>query len=559
MKNDAPAIVIIGGVAGGASAATRARRCNEFANIIMFERDDHVSFANCGLPYYIGGEIQEREKLLVAKPALFRERFNIDVRTRHEVKHIDRNRKTITILNRDAGETFEQPYDKLIVSPGATPLKPPIPGIDSHNVFTLRNLEDMDRIVHWLENQTVQRATVVGAGYIGLEMVEQLHQRNIHIDLVELQEQVLPILDTEIASLVEEELRNHGVGVHLGSGITHIQSESGRAVSIQTEKGLELPTDLVILGIGVRPEVKLAKEAGLTLSKDGGIAVNEYLQTNDPDIYAVGDAITYPVTCQEKPMRMPLAGPANRAGRLAGEHAAGGNGTPMPLVLGTAIVRIFGRTVASTGLTMRNARAMGKNVRSVIIAAGHHVGYYPGAQTIILKLVYEADCGKVLGAQAVGSDGVDKRIDVIATSIHFHASVIQLAGVDLCYAPPYGSAKDPVHMAAFTASNELQGISPIFQPGQNLDGYQILDVRSSQEREKMYIRGSIHIPLESLREKLHTLNRKLPTVVVCHSGQRSHIAVRILQQNGFENVCNMTGGMLMARHAQKEHVIEQSH
>ncbi len=558
MKNDVLTIVIVGGVAGGASAAARARRCNEFANIIMFERDDHVSFANCGLPYYIGGEIQDRDKLLVAKPALFRDRFNIDIRTRHEVKRIDRNRKTVTVLNRDTGETFEQHYDKLILSPGASPLKPPIPGIDSHNVFTLRNLDDMDRIVSWLENNSVERATVVGAGYIGLEMVEQLHQRNIHIDLIELQDQVLPILDTEMASIVEEELRNHGVGVHLGSGVSHVLSESDKAVAIRTEKGLELPTDLVILGIGVRPEVELAKDTGLTISKDGGIAVNEFLQTNDPDIYAVGDAITYPVTCQEKPMRMPLAGPANRAGRLAGEHASIGDAPPMPLVLGTAIVRVFDRTVASTGLTARSARALGKNVRSVIIAAGHHVGYYPGAQTIILKLVYEADCGKVLGAQAVGGDGVDKRIDVIATSIHFHASVVQLAGVDLCYAPPFGSAKDPVHMAAFAACNDLQGITPLFQPDQDLEGYQILDIRTSQEQEKMSLQGSIHINLESLRDKLHTLNKKLPTVVVCYSGQRSHIAVRILKQHGFENVLNMTGGMLIARHTHKEFMIEQS-
>ena len=547
MNDQALTLVIVGGVAGGASAATRARRCDEHANIILFERDHHVSFANCGLPYYIGGEITDREKLLVAKPPIFRDRFNIDLRTRHEVKAIDRKRRVLTVHDRDNNRTFEQHYDRLILSPGAAPLRPPIPGIDSKNIFTLRNLDDMDRIVAWLEKHPVKRACVVGAGFIGLEMVEQLHERQVQTDLVELQPHVLPVLDAEMAGLVEEELRKHNVGLHLGSGVAAFEQEGDVTTAVRTDNGTEIPTELVILGMGVRPENQLATAAGLDCNADGGIAVNEYMQTSDPKIYAIGDAVSYPVTCMGKPMRIPLAGPANRAGRLVGEHAVTGAATPMPMVLGTAIVRVFGRTVASTGLTMQNAKKLGKPARCAIITAAHHVGYYPGAQPMALKLVYDSQTGKVLGAQAVGGEGVDKRIDVIATAIHMHASVTQLAGVDLCYAPPFGAAKDPIHMAAFAAENDLQGVTALFQPEDNLHGKQLVDIRTPQERARMHLRGSIHMELETLRDQLGQLDREKPTVVICHSGQRSHVGARILQQHGFSQVSNLSGGMFMAR------------
>ncbi len=545
-------IVIVGGVAGGASAATRARRMNERAQIVMFEKDRHVSFANCGLPYYLGGEIEDREKLLVAKPELFEKRFNIDVRTRQEVTSIDRPRKVIAVVNHRTGETYELGYDKLILAPGASPIVPPIEGVDAANVFTLRNVEDVDRIKSYLDVTKPERAVVIGAGFIGLEMVEQLHGLGIETRLVELVDQVLPPLDSEMAHLLQEELEAHGVDLHLGDGIKEVRTVDGLADSVVLNSGTVLGTDLVIMGVGVRPNVKLAVDAGLALGETGGVLTNAYGQTDDADIYAVGDVAEYEYGPTGAMMRVPLAGPANRAGRTAGEHAASGKADASTPVYGTAIARVFGLAAGMTGLSRKLAERLGVEARSVTVLANQHVGYYPGAKQMVLKLIYEPGTGKVLGAQAVGADGIDKRMDVIATAMRFGATVRDLAGLDLAYAPPYGAAKDPVHMAAFAACNELDGHVKVLDPGADLTGLQALDVRSAGEVAKTPFpeaAGPVHIPVDELRGRLDELDPSKPTVVTCASGLRSYVACRVLVQNGFADVYNLAGGVTMRTHA----------
>jgi NADPH-dependent 2,4-dienoyl-CoA reductase/sulfur reductase-like enzyme/rhodanese-related sulfurtransferase len=552
MAETAQTIVIIGGVAGGASAAARARRCNEHARIIMFEKDEHVSFANCGLPYFIGGEIEQRSKLLVATPELFESRFRIETRTRHLVTAVNPAQKSVTVRDIEADREFEQPWDRLILAPGAVPIVPPIDGADADNVYTLRNLADADRIGEGIDGTSISRAVVVGAGFIGLEMVEQLHRRGIPCDLVELQQQVLPPLDVELSRRVEEELREHNVGLHLGDGISGLDVENGRASAVILSSGARLNADLVILGIGVRPHVELAKAAGLELGASGAIAVNEFMQTSHPEIYAVGDAVEYQHGVLGQSLRIPLAGPANRAGRVAGEHAATGKAQPMTPPVGTAIVRVFGITAGITGLSAKFARQSGIPNQSVVVSPKHHAGYFPGAETLTLKLTYDPESGRVLGAQAVGRAGIDKRIDVIATALRFAASVFDLAGLDLAYAPPFGAAKDPVHMAAFAACNDLEGLAEVIDIDADLSGHCVLDVRTQSEVERMSLTGSRHIPLHELRDRLSELDPDEPTIVVCHSGQRAHVATRILKQHGFREVKNLTGGVFMQQFAQPD-------
>ena len=547
-------ILIVGGVAGGASAATRARRCNESAEITLLEKDGYVSFANCGLPYYIGGDITDREKLLVAKPSLFEQRFRVNVKLRHEVTRIIPLENQVEGINHATGERFTLGYDKLILAPGAAPIVPDIPGARAANVFALRNVEDTDVIKAFLEKRAPKRAVVVGAGFIGLEMVEQFHQLGMDVSVVELAPQVLAPLDPEMAAIVEEELRNHSVGVHTGAGLRGFE-ESGDAVSaVVLDNGTVLPADVVILGMGVRPSTELAKAAGLAIGPMGGIVINDVAQTSNPDIYAAGDAVEYPHTFAGTPMRIPLAGPANRAGRIAGEHAATGHARPMGTVQGSAIVRVFGCVAASTGLSEKLALRLKRDALAVIISAGNHAGYYPGAQRMILKLIFDPASGKVLGAQAVGGEGVDKRIDVIATAMQFGATVFDLASVDLCYAPPFGSAKDPIHMAAFVAANHLDAATPIAAPSLDLDGVQIVDVRTAAEFAQMRLPGALHIPVEELRDRLATLDPAAPTAVICQSGLRAHVGARILKQHGFSDVVNITGGMHMQQYVLPDRV-----
>lgn len=537
-----PRILIVGGVAGGASAATRARRTNEHAEIVMFEAGDHVSFANCGLPYYIGGQIAERGKLLLATPPYFKSTFNIDVRTRHEVLEVDREGKRVEVLDHASGQRAWEAYDKLILAPGASPIVPPWEGVRSTNAFSLRDVNDSDRMKSHIDEYKPQRAVVIGAGYIGLEMVEALVDRGVKVALVEMQKQVLPILDPEMAEEIERTLIDKGVDLHLGHTVEKFVVADDRVTEVRLSNAAAVPTDMVVLAMGVRPNVKLAANAGLAIGPSGGIAVNEHSQTSDPDIYAVGDAAEVMHAVYGKHVRIPLAGPANRNGRLAGEHAATGRSARSTPVLGTAIVGLFGKVAGSTGLTARAARQAGYNVGWSYAIRGHHVGYYPGARQMVLKLVYERRTRRLLGAQAVGGEGVDKRIDVVATALHFRGTIDDLAGLDLAYAPQFGAAKDPVHIAAFVACNEEDGLLRQLAPGDIPGDGQLLDVRTEQEFMMGALPGAVNIPLHTLRERLGELDRVRPVYVYCGVGQRAYNAVRILAQSGFADVWNLAGG-----------------
>jgi NADPH-dependent 2,4-dienoyl-CoA reductase/sulfur reductase-like enzyme/rhodanese-related sulfurtransferase len=546
----APRILVVGGVAGGASAAARARRMNENARIIIFERDSYVSFANCGLPYYLGGEIQDRDKLLIAKPALFLKRFRIEVRTRNQVTAIDRAAKTITVTDLDADRTYTESYDKLILAPGADPLVPPIPGTEARGVFTLRNLEDTDRIAEAMPNAT--RVVVVGGGYVGLETAEQFRRKGLDVSLVEMQPQVMPMLDPEMVEPVHRQLEYNGVHLELGNGIASIEERDGVATAAILVDGTRLPADLVLLGVGVRPNTALAEAAGLRLGESRGIATDAHMITSDPDIYAVGDAAEYTFAATDTKMRVPLAGPANRSGRLAGEHAATGTSRPAPSVMGTSVVRVFGTTAGMSGLSLRGARAAGFDANAVHIIANNHAGYYPGAQAMAVKIVFEEGTGRVLGIQAVGGDGVDKRLDIVSTLMHFKGSVHDLAELDLAYAPPFGSAKDPLHMAGFAAQNHLDGLAPVVQPDIDLCPYQALDVREPGEVAALPLAECdqiINIPLDQLRDRLGELDTDKPTVVACRSGLRSYLGTRILLQHGFKEVYNLSGATAMREFA----------
>lgn len=544
-----PRILIVGGVAGGASAATRARRMNERAEIIMFEAGEHVSFANCGLPYYIGGQIAERKKLLIATPEYFKSAFNIDARTAHEVLEIDRAGKRVQVLERATGKRCWERYDKLILAPGASPIVPPWPGAASTNVFTLRDVGDSDRIKSFVEKQAPKRAVVVGAGYIGLEMVEALAERGVAVTIVEQQRQILPILDAEMACEVEKVLRRHGVELHLGHTVEKLVRDGDSVTQVSLSDARAIATDMVVLAMGVRPNTKLAANAGLAIGPSGGIAVNAHSQTSDPDIYAVGDATEVVHRVLSKTARVPLAGPANRNGRLAGEHAATGQSARTTPVLGTAIVGAFGKAAASTGLTVRAARQAGYNVGFAYAIRGHHVGYYPGAEQMILKLVYEKRTRRVLGAQAVGGAGVDKRIDVVATVLHFGGTLDDIAGLDLAYAPQFGAAKDPLHIAAFVAGNEEDGLVRQCGVHEMQPGAQLIDVRSEQEFAAGALPGARLVPLPTLRERLGELDPSRAVYVYCGVGQRGYNAARVLMQNGFADVWNIYGGVTLQKSA----------
>ncbi len=549
-------IAIVGGVAGGASAATRARRMNEDAEIILFEKDEYVSFANCGLPYYIGGEIEQRAKLLVATAEFLKRRFRLDVRTRQEVQRIDRKSKSLTVLDHETGESYEQQYDKLILAPGAVPVVPPLHGVDARNVFSLRNMADTDAVKLATEACKSKQAVVVGAGFIGLEMVEQLVELGFETSLAELQPQILPLMDPEMVKPLEETLRQHEVSLHLGDGIKQVLTDnSGAAFGVELQSGATVLGELVILGLGVRPNSKLAADAGLEIGVDGGIATGQYMQTNDPDIYAVGDAAQYTYGPTGQPMRVALAGPANRAGRLAGEHAATGESMAAAPVLGTSIVRVFDHSAGMTGLTAKSADQLGITASSVTIVANDHAGYFPGATPITLKLTFCPQSGKILGAQAVGANGVDKRIDVIATAMGLNGTVRDLAGLDLAYAPPFGSAKDPVHLAAFAACNQLDGFETFLPTDADLDGKQVIDVRTTGEVAKAPLAGAqqaVNIPVDDLRDRLGELDPAAETVVSCGVGLRAHVAARILLQSGFSDVKNLTGGSTVRNRAVRD-------
>lgn len=535
--------VIIGGVAGGATAAARLRRNDEHAQIVLVERGPYVSFANCGLPYHLSGVIAERDRLLVATPALFRQRYRVDVRTGCEAVHIDRARRCVRLRDVASGQAHDESYDRLILSPGAEPVQPPLPGWPSPRVHSLRNLPDLDRMMATLRDGAVRRAVVIGGGFIGVEVAENLRHRGLEVALVEGGGQLMAPLDEEMAALVHQQVREQGVQLLLQARITAFEDRAHDTVA-WLDNGIGLAAELIVLAIGVRPETKLAREAGLKLGRTGGIAVNEHFQTSDPHIYAVGDAIEVMHTVSGQAALIPLAGPANRQGRRVADHLTGSAAQPYPGTQGTAIVKVFDLTVASTGLNERQARAAGFEVQSTITHSGSHAGYYPGAQPISLKLVY-TPAGALLGAQAVGRDGVDKRIDVIATAMQAGWRAPQLADLELAYAPPFGSAKDPVNIAGYVAGNTLSGHHPVIAwhaiRELDRDVVQLIDVRTAGEVAQGSIPGARHLPIDTLRDHLGELDASRDVVVFCQVGLRGYLACRILMQHGFR-VRNLTGG-----------------
>lgn len=540
-------IVIVGGVAGGASAAARARRLSEDAQIIVFERGPHVSFANCGLPYFVGGEIVEPDALLLQTPDSLRDRFNLDVRVRTEVTGIDRDAKRIKARELENGREYEQPYDALVLSTGAAPLRPPIPGIDRAGHFTVRNIPDVEQITAWIRDCPACRAVVVGGGYIGLEMAEQLKRRGLAVTIVEALPQVMAPLDPEMAAWLHQELHAHDVGLHLNDPVAGFApptpAEPARASIVVLKSGRRLPADLVVLGLGVRPETGLAKRAGLEIGALGGLRVNEHLQTSDPHIWAVGDAVEVRDAVTGAWSLIPLAGPANRQGRIAADNIFG-RPARYEGTWGTAILRLLGLTAGCTGASEKCLRKAGIAYQAIHLHPGSHAGYYPGAEPIAMKVLFAPDTGKLLGAQAVGRDGVDKRLDVLATALQAGRTVEDLAGLELAYAPPYGSAKDPVNFAGMVASNVLAGDVQVAQWSDiaSLDPPTtvLLDVRNAGERAAGHIPGSLHIPLPQLRARLGELPEDKEIVVHCQSGQRSYFACRVLSQRGFR-VRNLTG------------------
>jgi NADPH-dependent 2,4-dienoyl-CoA reductase/sulfur reductase-like enzyme/rhodanese-related sulfurtransferase len=540
-------LIIVGGVAGGASAAARARRLCEDCDIIIFERGPHVSFANCGLPYFVGGEIAAQDSLLVQTPDSLKARFNLDVRIKTEVVRIDRAVRRILVRERDTGHEYEEAYDALILSTGAAPLKPPLPGIDRPNHFVVRDIPDVERIMAWSKDCRRCRAVVVGGGYIGLEMAEQLRHRGFDVTVVEALPQVMTPLDPEMAAWLHRELRANGVALHVNDPVVAfeppLEQEPARASIVVLKSGRRLPADSIVLGMGVKPEVSLAKDAGLEIGKLGGIRVNEHLQTSDPHIWAVGDAIEVRDGVTGEWALIPLAGPANRQGRIAADNVLG-RSARYEHTFGTAVLRLFTLTVGCTGANENGLRRASIAFKAVHLHPGSHAGYYPGAEPIAMKILFAPDTGKLLGAQAVGHEGVDKRIDVMATALKAGMTVHDLAELELAYAPPYGSAKDPVNLAGMAAQNVLAGDVALAQwndiasldPGATL----LLDVRRPDERAQGFIPGSSHIPLDELRRRLSELPRDREIIAYCQSGQRSYIAARILSHHGFR-VRNLTG------------------
>ncbi|SEP01172.1 DsrE/DsrF/DrsH-like family protein [Propionispora vibrioides] len=534
-------VVIVGGVAGGASAAARLRRLDEQAEIILLERDEHISFANCGLPYYIGETIRERDKLLVQTPEAMRARFAIDVRVNSEVTAIEPEKKMIRINSRDRG-CYEESYDVLLLSPGAQPVRPPIPGIDSPRIFTLRNIPDTDRIKAMVDRENTQRVAVIGGGFIGVEMAENLRERGLAVTLVEAAPHILPPFDSDMALLIERELQDHGVTVHVGDGVAHF-AEQAEGMLVTLQSGRQIVADMVVLAIGVAPATGFLKDSGIALGKRGHILVDEHMATNQTDIYAVGDAVEVVDLVTGQPAAVPLAGPANKQGRIAADNIAGipsaYKGTQ-----GTAILKVFDLTAAATGNNERSLARLQVPYQAIYVHPNSHASYYPDALQLTIKLLFGND-GKILGAQAVGPESIDKHIDVLATAIRLNGTVQDLTELELSYAPPYSSAKDPVNMAGFVAENILAKRLEVFTY-EELAGFDpqttvLVDVRSPLEFATNALPGAVNLPTDSLRSRLAELDKNKLILTYCKVGLQSYIAARILSQNGFR-VKSLTGG-----------------
>lgn len=537
-------IVVIGGVAAGMSAAARARRLDEMAEIVVLERSSHVSFANCGLPYHIGGVIKERDNLLLQTPQSLKMSLNLDVRVGHEVRGIDRQRHAVHVVELGSGREYDESYEKLVLAPGATPIRPDLAGIDHPRVLVLRNIEDMDAIKALVDGGA-RNAVVIGGGYIGVEMAENLRERGLAVALVEMADQIIPPLDREMARDLEGHMTDHGITLHLGLAAAAFHNVDGR-VSVELTNGATLVADFAVLAAGVRPDTTLARSAGLELGARGGIKVDAHMRTSDPDIYAAGDAVEVVDAVTGGGAVIPLAGPANRQGRIAGENICGRD-TVYGSTQGTAIVKVFDMTGGGTGASEKALRKAGRSCLKVYLHPSGHAGYYPGSAPMHIKVLFEPGTGKLLGAQVVGFDGVDKRIDVFATAIRAGMTIQDLESLELAYAPPYASAKDPVNMAGFIGSNLLKGDLALWYaeefPAQTGKGM-ILDVRGPQEYELWHIPGAVNIPLGKLRSQMDRIPRDKPVFVYCKVGFRSYLAYRLLKQRGIADVKTLAGGSL---------------
>ena len=551
-------IIIIGGVAGGATTAARIRRVDETAEIILLEKGKHISYANCGLPYYIGGVIEEREKLFVQTPEAFSTRFRVDVRTENEVIFIDRKKKTVTV-RQSSEDTYEESYDKLLISTGASPVRPPLPGIDLPGIFTLRNVTDTDRIKEYINSHSPRKAVVVGAGFIGLEMAENLHAQGAKVSIVEMGNQVMAPIDFSMASLVHQHLMDKGVNLYLEQAVASFERE-GKGLKVTFKNGQSISADIVILSIGVRPETSLARAAELTIGPAGGIAVNNYLQTSDEAIYAIGDAIEYRHPITGKPWLNYLAGPANRQGRIVADNILGAK-IPYEDSIGTSIAKVFDMTVASTGLPGKRLRLEGIDYMSSTIHPASHAGYYPDAMPMSIKITFDKQTGRLYGGQIVGYDGVDKRIDELALVIKHQGTVYDLMKVEQAYAPPFSSAKDPVAIAGYVAEDMITGkTNPVYWRELRdieMENKFLLDVRTQDEFALGSLPGAVNIPLDELRDRMSELPKDRMIYTFCAVGLRGYLAYRILTQHGFDKVRNLSGGLKTYRAATAPIVIHQ--
>ena len=551
--NSVPKYLIVGGVAGGATAAARIRRNTEQAEIILFEKGEHISYANCGLPYYIGGVIQERERLFVQTPEAFGQRFAIDVRTKSEVIGIDVKQKTVQVRTGD-GREYTESYDKLLLSPGASPVRPPLPGIESEGIFTLRNVADTDRIKQYMQQHQVKRAVIVGGGFIGLEMAENLQHTGAQVAVVEMANQVMGPIDYSMASLVHRHLEEKGVRLYLGQAVESFTREDGH-LTVNFRSGIRLEADLVLLSIGVRAETRLAQEAGLKLGEMRGIYVNEYLQTSDESVYAVGDAIEFPHPLTGKPWLNFLAGPANRQARIVADNMVFGNTKTYEGSIGTSIAKVYDITVASTGLPAKRLKQMEIPYLSATIHSGSHAGYYPGALQMTIKITFSPKDGKLLGAQIVGYDGVDKRIDQYALAIKNGATVSHLTQLEHSYAPPFSSAKDPVAISGYVAGNILsKKMVPLYWrelQQADLSKVSLIDVRTADEASLGSLPGAINIPLDELRARMNEIPTDRPVYLFCEVGLRGYLASNILKGHGYTDVRNLIGGLKLYESAVK--------
>lgn len=551
--------IVVGGVAGGAGVAARLRRLEETADITVFERGSHISFANCGLPYYAGGVIENREALFVMTPEKFKASLNVTAKVRHEVTAINPTAKTVTVKDLEAGKEYTESYDTLILSPGASPIRPPIPGIDDAAIYTLRSVSDIDAIKAKIDNPATKRVAIIGGGFIGLEMAENLHHRGLSVSIVEAVDQVMNVIDYDMAAIVQADIRSRGVALYLKDGVKAFERRGGE-LAVCLQSGKEIICDAVILSIGVRPDTKLAKDCNIELAPNGAIKVNEYFETSQKDIYAIGDAIAFKSPLLGTDITIPLAGPANKQARICADNIVFGNKKAYCGTIGTSVAKIFDYTAAATGLGEKTLDRAGLPYKQIVTHGMHHAGYYPGAAMISLKILYNPENGKLWGAQAVGLEGADKRIDVIAAYIKKNGTISDLAEFEQAYAPPFDSAKDPINMLGFIAENDRDGLTNIISwrdiPRYAEKGAFFLDARTPEEFELGALPGAVNIPHTELRKRLNEVPKDRPIVVNCGMGLRGYLAERILRQNGYTNTVNLSGGYMTYKAVQGERLQE---